>query len=372
MIKLRRRWSAWLAVLAAASAATLALAVPAGAQPAPPAKAIGPSVTTTTQTLQSLAGHGPANGKRWLVSDSVAYRQAAKSKSWVSTPSGLAYTGCVFHIPAKSSVRNGVITYPSGATKTMKSCEYPTLVYPGSRPAASLQPTTSGKSAASPGAAGISPAAGPCYFGPGGTWWAASCYGTGTNWVTSMTEKYAVPSNPAQSGALIFLWGGLEDAAGDTVLQDVLTWGANGSIVTNPSIWYVTPWYVWGSNSVVGPSIHVAPVDTIVANLTASNCSSSGLCTWLLSTNDATNGRSTSYTINSGVSFPLLLGEVMEVPRASGCVETPANGHAAFRALSVAGHSGGITPSFGTSIPDSQCSISITASSTGGDILWKP
>ena len=32
---------------------------------------------------------------------------------------------------------------------------------------------------------------------------------------------------------LIFLWGGLEDANGDTLLQDVLTWGANGSIVTS-------------------------------------------------------------------------------------------------------------------------------------------
>jgi hypothetical protein len=187
-----------------------------------------------------------------------------------------------------------------------------------------------------------------------------------------VSEEYGVPSDPAKDGALIFLWGGLEDGSGDTVLQDVLTWGANGTIVTNPNIWYVTPWYVWSNKSVVGASIHVAPVDTIVATLTASGCNGSGDCTWVLKAVDKTNGKSTSYTVTSGVSFDLLLGAVMEVPTAHGCVETPANGHAAFRDLVVTGDNGKITPDFGTSIPDSQCSVSITQSPTGADILWKP
>jgi len=62
----------------------------------------------------------------------------------------------------------------------------------------------------------------------------------------------------------------------------------------------------------------------------------------------------------------------MEVPADNGCAETPANGHAAFRQLAVTGHSGTITPDFGLSTPDPQCSVSIKASATGGDILWKP
>jgi hypothetical protein len=219
----------------------------------------------------------------------------------------------------------------------------------------------------------IAPGSGPCGFAKGGDYWAASCFGTDPSWVTSMTQEYAVPSDPAKDGALIFIWGGLEDANGDTLLQDVLTWGANGDIVTNPNIWYVTNWYLWpGNNSVISPSMHVAPVDTIVASLTASDCSSSGTCTWLLESNDKNNGGSVSLTIGSGVSFDLLLGSVLEVPRASGCVETPANGHAAFRDLVVDGDNGTITPDFGTSIPDSQCSVSITQEPNGGDILWKP
>ncbi|HEV3379729.1 MAG TPA: hypothetical protein VG142_01885 [Trebonia sp.] len=372
MVKVRRRWRTWLAALITVAMTVLGLAAPAWAapQPSPPTRAVSPSVTTT-QPIQSLIGHAPAGGKRWIVNDSVAYGQAVKSKAWVRTPYGLSYTGCVIHVSGTATVRNGLITEPSGATRQLKPCEYPTLAYPASHQAGAIEPSASGQGTTNPATGRVAPAAGPCYFGTGGDWWAASCYGTGSNWVTSMSEEYAVPTDPAQDGALIFLWGGLEDGAGDTVLQDVLTWGANGSIVTNPNIWYVTPWYVWSNNSVVGSSIHVAPADTIVATLTASDCNSGGDCTWLLSATDETNGLSTSYTVGSGVSFDLLLGAVMEVPTADGCVETPANGHAAFRDLSVVGTSGDITPSFGTSIPDSQCSVSITAAPTGADILWK-
>jgi hypothetical protein len=152
----------------------------------------------------------------------------------------------------------------------------------------------------------------------------------------------------------------------------VLTWGANGNIVTNPNIWYVTPWYLWSGNSVIGASIHVGVADTIVQSLTASDCDSSGDCTWVLGSTNETNGKSTSYTVTSGVPFTLVLGAVMEVPSADGCVETPANGHAAFRDLVMAGNTGTITPDFGVSIPDSQCSVSMTQSATGADILWKP
>jgi hypothetical protein len=56
------------------------------------------------------------------------------------------------------------------------------------------------------------------------------------------------------------------------------------------------------------------------------------------------------------VAFNVLLGAVLEIPTGEGCVETPTNGHAAFRDLEVIdGNGDAITPDFGTSIPDSQC-----------------
>jgi hypothetical protein len=380
MVKFRRHFWVWLAPVAV-SAAAFGLVVPAQAQSAGPAQlrpaAPPPAGTpvptkTTNQPLRSLVGHPPAGGKRWIVNDPVAYGQAVKSRKWVSTPSGLAYTGCVFHVPDRAAVTNDLITLPSGARHRIEPCEYPTLAYPGSAKTTAAEPSTrgSGSAKAAPGA--TPPLAGPCGFGSGGTYWAASCYGSDPDWVTSMDQEYAVPTDPAKSGALLFFWGGLEDNVGNAILQDVLTWGANGDIVTNPNIWYVTPWYGANNNYVTGPSIHVGVADTIVADLTASDCTSSGVCTWTLASTDTTNGRSTSYTVSTSVSWDTVIGADMEVPSADGCVETPANGHAAFRDLVLVGNAGTITPDFGTSTPDPQCSVSIRQASNGADILWTP
>jgi hypothetical protein len=381
MIKIGRRGRFLLAAPVMAAIAGLGLTVPAQAQASPPSRVAGTPVATNApvtskQSLQALVGHAPAGGKRWVVNDSVAYGQAVKSEQWVRTPSGLSNTGCVFHVPAKATVRNGLITLPSGATHQLKPCEYPTLAYPASAKtssakASSAKASSAGPSATKPTAAPVTPAGGPCSLGSGGVYWAASCYGSQPTWVTSMVQDQAVPNNPAKTGALIFLWGGLEDANGDTLLQDVLTWGANGSIVTNPDIWYVTPWYLWGNNSVIGASIHVHPLDTIVQSLTASNCSSSGDCTWVLEATDTTLGSSTSYTVGSEVPFTLVLGAVMEVPGNNACVEMPAGGHAAFRNLVMAGNTGTVTPAWGNNTPDPHCSVSITTTSNSADILWK-
>jgi hypothetical protein len=383
MSTFRLHWKICLSAPVAVAAAVFGLMAPAQAQPIKPAQLTQPSrvasapATTASQPQQSnqplsgLAGHAPAGGQRWLVSDPVAYGQALKSTQWVHTPSGLSNTGCVFHVPSKATVRNGLITLPSGATQQLKPCAYPTLTYPGASTPSTTKLDTP-KLSASQVRPALASTGSPCYFGQGGTYWAASCNGTSPTWVKSMTQEQAVPSNPTKDGALIFLWGGLENASGDTLLQDVLTWGANGNIVTNPNIWYVTPWYLWGGNSVTGSSIHVGVSDTIVQALTASNCSSGGACTWVLKATDTTNGLSTSYTVGSDATFTSIFGAVMEVPTANGCVETPPNGHAAFRDLVVTGNTGTLSPNFGTSIPDSQCSVSITQSSTGADILWKP
>jgi hypothetical protein len=296
----------------------------------------------------------------------------------------------VFHIPAKATVRNGLITLPSGAKHQLRPCEYPTLAYPGSAKAGSAKAGSAKAGSAKTGSAktgaaesareagatklatGVTPpGSGPCGFGSGGPWWAASCYGSDPAFVTSMDQEYAVPTNPATDGALIFIWGGLEDATGNTILQDVLTWGANGDIVTNPNIWYVTPWYGADNDYVTGPSIHVAVADTIVADLTASDCSSSGVCTWTLASTDKTNGRSTSYTVTTSVPWDLVIGSDLEIPGNNPCGELPTNGHAAFRDLVLTGNDGAITPDFGTSLPDPHCSVSITQAANGADILWK-
>jgi hypothetical protein len=374
-----RHWRIWLAAPAAVALTVLGLTVPAQAQPGPAARTTTPparttTAATTTRSLRSLDEERPPPGSvRWVVSDPVAYRQAVRTGNWVYTPYGLSDKACVYHAPNHALVQNNEIVAPSGAVQRMTPCTHPILLYPASPERHSAPPASPEGNPTARTTENVAPDSGPCAFGPGGDYWAASCNGSAPEWITTFDQKYAVPSDPAKDGALIFLWGGLEDANGDTLLQDVLTWGANGSIVTNPNIWYVTPWYLWpGNHSVIGASIHVEPVDTIDANLTASKCSSGGACTWVLHSADVNSGGSTSLTVGSDATFDLLLGSVMEVPSADGCVETPTGGHAAFRNLTVTGNDGTYSPDFGTSTPDPQCSVSITQSATAADILWKP
>ena len=300
---------------------------------------------------------GATSGKPRIVYDPAAYRQAVKSRDWVHTPEGLAYKTCVYYAPNHSVVTKDEIILPSGARRQIKPCAHPTLAYPRAKLARNNKALVSANACSPTNQA----------------WWADSCWLAPAPLV-HFSEEYAVPSNPAQSGALLFLWGGLEDANGGDVLQDVLTWGANPGVVSNPNIWYVTPWYVFnGNNYVHGSSIHVAVNDTIVNSLAASKCGSGGACSWLLTTTDVNNGRQSQYPITSGVAFPALFGGVMEVPSAHGCVETPASGHAAFRDLRVTEINSTIpTPNFNTSYVNPQCSITERVATNGADIFWKP
>ena len=347
---IRRRWvrSGGAAVLVAAGFWTT---VPAQA-------AQGPATATAAATAQAGAA------KSWVVYNQSEYNDALKSSSWAQTPDGLADKSCVYHAAQGATVADGYIISPSGAKQQIKPCTHPTLAEPNARKIGD---------ASKPEALSSAPGSAACNDITNTAWWAASCWTSPTPIVYSY-EEYAVPTNASKDGALIFLWGGLEDSAGDTVLQDVLTWGANGDTkVTNPGIWYITPWYVWGGNYVVGSNVHVYPGDTIVGELDANSCSSAGACTWDETVSDLNSNASSEYNIHSDSAFDAVLGGVMEVPWASGCVETPASGHAAFRDLDIENINGGFpSPSFATSTPFPECSIRETAAPTGSDIYWAP
>jgi hypothetical protein len=325
-------------------AAGLTVAVPGVASPQ--VHATG----TTASSARTIPTAKP--GKSGIVYDLKAYAAAVKSKDWVYTPNGLAYKTCVYHAPAGATIDNGVIINRNGTRVRMKLCTHPTLAYP--KTSTTRQAT-------------------PSVITPASAWWADSWWNAPT-WLNYLWERYSVPSNPSQSGALIFFFPSFEDSGGTTILQPVLTWGANPPIVTNPNIWYITSWYVWNYNKnyVTSNSVHVAPGNTIVGSIIATSCNPNGTCTWSVQAGVEGGSSVNPLTVTSGVSFTSVQGGVMEVPRATGCVQTPASGHEAFRNLSVSTHDGIVSPSFTNQIPNSQCSVHVQSSSTATDILWSP
>lgn len=335
-------------------AASAAVAVPASAS-----SQVHENARIAKTVSGARAASAPRPGKRWIVHDPKAYAAAIKSKDWAYTPEGLANKACVYHIPAGAIVDKGVIIKRNG-TRTSMACAYPTLAYPA---------TNSPRKAIQSG--DVTPAAANCPAS-NTNWWAESCAAAPT-WLDYLWERFSVPDNPTTSGALIFFYPSLQDTAQDTILQPVLTWGANSTTgVSNPNIWYITNWYVWGNSYAITNNVHVAPGDTIDGSIAASSCNSSGFnCTWTVESSVEGGSATTPLTVVSGVSFTNVEGGVMEVPTAATCAQMPPDGHEAYRSLSVDTHAGSWAPSFHVYYPNRQCSVSETASSSGADILWK-
>jgi len=347
--------------LSPALAALGGLLVVASAAVAVPASAASLArENATIAKTEASAGTAPAGqpAKRWIVHNPKAYAAAVKSKDWAYTPDGLVYKACVYHIPAGAIVDHGVIIRRNG-TRTAMSCAHPTLAYPATNSPRTVVPSR-----------GVTPAAANCPAS-NTNWWAESCAAAPT-WLDYLWERFSVPSNPTTSGALIFFYPSLQDTAQDTILQPVLTWGANSITgVSNPNIWYITNWYVWGNSYAITNNVHVAPGDTIDGSIVATSCNSGGFnCTWTVESSVEGGSATTPLTVVSGVSFTNVEGGVMEVPDATTCAQMPPNGHEAYRSLSVDTHDGSWAPSFSVYYPNRQCSVTETASSSGADILW--
>jgi hypothetical protein len=91
--------------------------------------------------------------------------------------------------------------------------------------------------------------------------------------------------------------------------------------------------------------MHVQVKDTITAILNADNCDSVGdNCDCQLQSIDENDGASVTLNVTSDAAFDVLLGAVLEIPTGEGCVETPPNGHAAFRDLEVIDGNGDTIP----------------------------
>ncbi len=212
-------------------------------------------------------------------------------------------------------------------------------------------------------------ASGPCAFPPGGDWFAVTCWNSSYPLV-SESEEYLVPSAPSSTGKSSFaIWGGLQDAAGSTVLQNVLNWNGNN--------WSAYPEYYWGygaGNHNYG-SIPVYPGDVLVSTISSLSCDGAGHCAWSLTIHDNnTDGNSSSDPIGSQVVFTQLLGGVLEVRSASGCASLPYNGHIVFRGISVRNNQypfNAPAVQFGNSTPDHQCSMTVSSSPSSADFVWK-
>lgn len=347
-------------LLPAIVGAVLVLAALAWADPATAAQHPSPgrAVSTAAPTPGTGAGMG-------IVNDPAAYARAIRSGDWIRTPDGLMYKTCVYHIPSGARINGDTIVYRGGATHRMAPCAHPTLAYPAGSNVIQMRPGTGG---ASPASASARP--------PLATGWWSDWWWHAPSFLTYLFERFSVPADPAQSGALIFFFPALESQdPSPNILQPVLTWGANPGVVSNPNIWYITSWYVINGHGAFSDSIHVAPGDTIDGTISAQNCNVHGACAWTVTTG-VEGGSSQSIPATVGVPFVTVFGGAMEVPAPgiSSCAQLPSEGHEAFRNLSAVDNDGAMpSTAVFTIVNQGSCGATVYRGvATGGDITWTP
>ena len=348
-----------------------------GTQAAPPGKQAGGLASKS-------AGSGPSLGssaKGGQLAGANASPASAGSGGGVVDQAGngegilggsLAKKSCIYSVPDNAKVENGEIILPSGVTEKMKPCGNQAPGNPGGGTGSAAPPPAPAVAAVPAKAARSAAYTGRCYQGYNAAYWAGSCYQSG-KWLEQMWERYTVPANPAKAGALVYLWGGLEDSsAGRDVLQDVLTWGPSPAVKKDPHVWYATPWYGSNGTYIHGHSIATAPGHTIDTALLATNCRSNGTyCNWGLVVTDLNTHQTTQFSVVSWQSFHIVFGADAEVYGATACSQMPANGYAAFRRLSIVNGYGKIVPaSFGVRYPSPHCNVSMVQDPVWANIKW--
>jgi len=142
-------------------------------------------------------------------------RELLLSQGYVRTPGGYRHKSFVHQLRPGQAVRkrNGTLHFQDLVTKSLT---------PVPAPVVSAQNLA----------------------GSGGGWvtWATWVNASGRA-ISSFATTWVVPAAPiTESDQLIYLFNGLEDQAGDNILQPVLQWGVSGAGGGNT--WGVASWYV--------------------------------------------------------------------------------------------------------------------------------
>lgn len=168
--------------------------------------------------------------------------------------------------------------------------------------------------------------------------------GTGNGWVEAdqwnaplkssdnidyMGGTWYVPSYPAESGALIYLFNGIEPASGKWILQPVLQFGSNGQVGGN--YWAIASWLV-GSN---GYAFH-SPLETVnpgdwINGYTEMTGVSGSTKYWEVVAQDTTSGTYSWITAHvAGQHWTWAYAGVLEAYNVSSCSQFPSNGRDSF------------------------------------------
>lgn len=296
-------------------------------------------------TIASDAKAGTANPQ---VTSTGSSTQMSVPAGYAYTPFGLWPRDCIHNVPNHSQVTTDGYFVPSGAFTAFASCR-----------------------------------GGPLPQAASWTWYVHG------GWyyhpqpppaIAELSASWTVPTRPSNQNAnpLIYLFDGLEPnlpSLQPLLIQPVLAYGNSGAIGSGATWWSIADWVYSTAYGVlaVSPAAQVSSGDTIsgvMAGGVAGNppCNkSTGVCDWIITASDLTNGASEYLTCTS---YKGLIGNsnlcgysmewaavVLEAAYIQNCQSFPASGSTTFNDIYISGTSGGIggAPGFVGAVDNSMC-----------------
>jgi hypothetical protein len=172
----------------------------------------------------------------------------------------------------------------------------------------------------------------------------ASTPGTGNGWVEAdqwnvplqanddidyLAGSWTVPPYPAENGALIYLFNGVEPSGGSWILQPVLQYGV--SPAGGGDYWAVASWLVSANQAFHSPLETVYPGNSIKGYMEMTGVSGNTK-SWDVETKNATTGASSYLSAEvSGQHWTWAYAGVLEAYNVTSCAQFPSNGREVFK-----------------------------------------
>jgi len=291
----------------------------------------------------------------------------AEHPGWIQIPGKLIRPDCVHQVPSGARIEFGSDGQPTGDVKMNGKV----IAHYDSCPEESIDTRYMGSQG------GSSP--NPSGYGNG--WVEASQWElslASTDNIDDVAGYWHVPAPPAESGALVFLFNGIEPTGGNWIMQPVLQWGNNGNFGGN--YYTFASWLVGPESSgiaYVSNPINVNPGD-LLTGVSQQNGVTDSTLYYFVTAADGAIGQQTTLNIwSQGLHWVQAFAGVLEAYYVTSCSQFPsglsggpeethflqmqvAHGYPAFDFVTPEGFFGAQYDYFGSGGP--QCNFSVSVS----------
>jgi len=272
----------------------------------------------------------------------VSLAQCKTPAGYVQTPSGFRHRSCVHGVESGATVSKGkngelVVKHVNGSGYIIPACFYPPLT----RKVLSALKKTPNRL--------------------GDTGWIEYGSFDGTNF-NSFNGYWPVPNAPSTSdGQIVYIFTGLENQAGDEIIQPVLQWGATPA--GGGDYWALSSWWVTSFGQALWSTlVNATDGDTIYGTMLMGAQGS-----WTIVSN-VQGGASTTLNVNN-IDPQQMATVTLECYSISTCTDYPSSKSTTFTGLTISDGGNTVPATWTANVEYTNCNENVTPVSSSVVII---